>query len=181
MKSLHKLLALALALVMGVTTLAGCGGGSGSSSSSSSASSSSSGDGSTSQVESMDLTNVTDPYLATSGLAGDTVVARVGEADITAAELLYWINYGTELTLSQYGGYMTDLPWGTDLGDGKTLSDQMKQSALEAAALYALLPTLAEKASPSPRNPWISWTASTSRLLKPLAVRKWQNIPSGIK
>lgn len=145
MKSLHKLLALALALVIGVTTLAGCGGGSGSSSSSSSASSSSSGDSSTSQVESMDLTNVTDPYLATSGLAGDTVVARVGEADITAAELLYWINYGTELTLSQYGGYMTDLPWDTDLGDGKTLSDQIKQSALEAAALYALLPTLAEK------------------------------------
>lgn len=146
MKPIKRFLAAALALVMGLSALAGCGGGSSSSSSAASSSgASSSADSSTSEVEAMDLTGVTDPYLATSGLAGDTVVARVGEADITAAELLYWINYGIELTLSQYGGYVTELPWDTDLGDGMTLSDQMKQSALEAAALYALLPTLAQK------------------------------------
>ena len=145
MKSMKRILAAALALVMGLSAFTGCGGGSSSSSSSSGSSSSSASSSSASQVQPMDLTGVTDPYLATSGLAGDTVVARVGEADITAAELLYWINYGTELTLSQYGSYMTELPWDDDLGNGMTLADQMKKSALEAAALYALLPTLAQQ------------------------------------
>ena len=139
MKPIKRFLAAALALVMGLSALAGCGGGSSSSSSASSSaagsSSSSSASSSASEVEAMDLTGVTDPYLATSGMAGDTVVARVGETDITAAELLYWVNYGIELTLSQYGSYMTELPWDTDLGDGMTLADQMKKSALDAAAL----------------------------------------------
>lgn len=145
MKSIKRILAAALALVMGLSAFTGCGGGSSSSSSSSGSSSSSASSSSASEVQPMDLTGVTDPYLATSGLAGDTVVALVGEADITAAELLYWINYGTELTLSQYGSYMTELPWDDDLGNGMTLADQMKKSALEAAALYALLPTLAQQ------------------------------------
>lgn len=145
MKSIKRVLAAALALVMGLSAFTGCGGGNSSSSSASGSSSSSSSSSSAAQVQPMDLTGVTDPYLATSGLAGDTVVARVGEADITAAELLYWINYGTELTLSQYGSYMTELPWTDDLGNGMTLADQMKKSALEAAALYALLPTLAQQ------------------------------------
>ena len=147
MKSIKRILAAALALVMGLSAFTGCGSGSSSSSSSSGSgsTSSSSSSSSSSQVQAMDLTGVTDPYLATSGLAGDTVVARVGQADITAAELLYWVNYGTELTLAQYSGYLTELPWDTDLGDGTTLADQLKESALEAAALYALLPTLAQQ------------------------------------
>ena len=145
MKPIKRVLAAALALVMGLSALASCGGGASSSSSAAGSSSSSSASSSASEVEAMDLIGVTDPYLATSGLAGDTVVARVGEADITAAELLYWINYGTELTLSQYGGYMTELPWENDLGNGMTLADQMKKSALDAAALYALIPTLAQQ------------------------------------
>lgn len=145
MKRTKQLLASALALVMALSALTACGGGSSSSSSAAGSSSSSSAGSTGSEVEAMDLTGVTDPYLATSGLAGDTVVAKVGDVDITAAELLYWINYGTELTLSQYGGYMTELPWDNDLGDGMTLADQMKQSALDAAALYALLPTLAQQ------------------------------------
>ena len=137
MKPLKRILALALALVMTLSMLSGCGGsGAGSSSSSSSSSSS--------QAQGMDLTGVTDPYLATAGMAGDTVVAKVGDVDITAAEVLYWINYGVELYLSSYGGAITDLPWDSDLG-GKTLADQVKESALEAAAFYALLPTLGEK------------------------------------
>lgn len=144
MKRTYQLLAAALAVVMGLSTLAGCGGSGSSSSSSSSTSGSSSGSSSSSQVEPMDLSGVTDPYLATSGLSGDTVVARVGQADITAAELLYWLNYGTELTLSQAGSYLTELPWDADMGD-QTFSDQMKQSALDAAAFYALLPILAEQ------------------------------------
>lgn len=133
---------LALALGLSLTALAGCGGGSGSSDTSgSSSTSSSSASQSSSQVEPMDLSGVTDPYLATSGLAGDTVVATVGGENITAAQLLYWINYGTELYLS--AGYTGEIPWDTDLG-GTTLADQMKKNALDAAAFYALLPQKAQ-------------------------------------
>ena len=51
----------------------------------------------------MDLTGITDLFLATAGLNHDDVVATVGEYPITAAELLYWLsynisyNFGTEL------------------------------------------------------------------------------------
>jgi len=100
----------------------------------------------------MDLSQVGDPCLAVSGLAGETVVAQVGGEDITADLLLYWLSYGIELYLGQMGGYFTELPWDTDMGDGTTLASQIKDSALEAAAFYALLPTLGrnEGLTPSP-------------------------------
>ena len=140
MNNMKRLLSLALALA--VSALAGCGGGDGSASSADPAGSAPS---SSSQTEALDLSQITDPYLATSGLAGDTVVARAGDQDITAAQLLYWVNYGAELYLVSSGATsVNDLPWDTDLGDGVTFADQMKQSALDAAAFYALLPTVAQ-------------------------------------
>ena len=51
--------------------------------------------------ESIDLTTVTDPYAAISGMNGDTVVAVVGETEITMDHLLYWI-VNTSDNLSQY-------------------------------------------------------------------------------
>lgn len=93
----------------------------------------------------MDLTGVTDPYLATAGISGDTVVAKVGGTDISAAELLYWINYGTDMYLRQFGGAVTQLPWDAEVSEGLTMGDQMKESALDAAAFYALLPEKAQK------------------------------------
>lgn len=144
MNMLKRMTASALAIVMALSALSGCGGG-GSSSSGSGSSSSSSSSSSSTQAEGMDLTGVTDPYLATAGVAGDEVVAKVGDTDVTAAELLYWVHYGIEYQLAQYGGYLTDLPWDTDIGDGTTLADQMKKDALDAAAFYALVPVLAEK------------------------------------
>ena len=132
-------------LALAVSALTGCGGGDGSASSADPASSDSSAS-SSAQTEALDLSQITDPYLATSGLAGDTVVARVGDQDITAAQLLYWINYGTELYLVSSGATsVTDLPWDTDLGNGVTFSDQIKRSALDAAAFYALLPVVAQE------------------------------------
>ena len=72
-------------------------------------------------------------------------MARAGDQDITAAQLLYWVNYGAELYLVSSGATsVNDLPWDTNLGDGVTFADQMKQSALDAAAFYALLPTVAQ-------------------------------------
>ena len=144
MKTMKRLFSLALVLALAVSALTGCGGEDGSASSADPAGSVPS-DSSADPAEALDLSQITDPYLATSGLAGDTVVARAGEQDITAAQLLYWINYGAELYLVSSGATsVDDLPWDTDLGDGVTFADQMKQSALDAAAFYALLPTVAQ-------------------------------------
>lgn len=64
MKAMKRLLAAALAMVMGLSALSGCGGGSSSSSGAASSSgTSSSADSSTSEVEAMDLTGVTDQGL----------------------------------------------------------------------------------------------------------------------
>lgn len=144
MKTMKRLFSLALVLALAVSALTGCGGGDGSASSADPAGSAPS-DSSADPAEALDLSQITDPYLATSGLAGDTVVARAGDQDITAAQLLYWVNYGAELYLVSSGATsVNDLPWDTDLGDGVTFADQMKQSALDAAAFYALLPTVAQ-------------------------------------
>ena len=144
MKTMKRLFSLALVLALAVSALTGCGGGDGRASSADPAGSAPS-DSSADPAEALDLSQITDPYLATSGLAGDTVVARAGDQDITAAQLLYWVNYGTELYLVSSGATsVNDLPWDTDLGDGVTFADQMKQSALDAAAFYALLPTVAQ-------------------------------------
>ena len=138
-----RLLALALTCALGLTLLSGCAGGDSSSSSSGSADGS---DTSASQVEPMDLTGVTDPYLATAGLAGDTVVATVGESDITAGEVLYWLNYGVELYLSQNMYYgITQVPWDDQLTEDATVKDALMQSALETAAFYRVLPVMAQR------------------------------------
>ena len=65
-----RLLSAALALTLGASLLTGCSKGA-----DGSGSQSSSGD-SSSDVQAMDLTDVTDPYLATAGVAGDTVVGN---------------------------------------------------------------------------------------------------------
>ena len=148
MNTMKRLLSLALALALTASLLAGCGGGDGSASSADPAGSdpSDSSAAGSDQAETLDLSQITDPYLTASGLAGDTVVARAGDQDITAAQLLYWINYGAELYLVSSGATsVDDLPWDTDLGDGMTFADQMKRSALDAAAFYALLPAVAQK------------------------------------
>ena len=70
MPTLKRLGALSLSLVLALTAFTGCG--------AKGDNSSSSGSGSTSQAETMDLSSVTDPFLATAGLSGDTVVATAG-------------------------------------------------------------------------------------------------------
>lgn len=90
MKTMKRLGALTLALVMTMTALAGCGGKGASSSPPGSASGASSGADASTQPEAMDLSQVADPYLAVAGVAGDTVVARLGDEDIPASLLLYW-------------------------------------------------------------------------------------------
>ena len=144
MMNLKRLGALSLSVVLALSALSGCKSGNdeGQSSSSSQTDASSS---SVTQVEPMDLTGVTDPYLAAAGLAGDTVVATAGGAEITADSLLYWLTYGIDGSAQYYSMFgMGEMPWDTEV-DGKTLEDALMDSALQTAALYALLPGLAEQ------------------------------------
>ena len=145
MKKTKRLLGLTLALATALTALSSCGGKNvdftaGSLPDGSLPDGSSSADAS--QITPMDLSQVTDPVEAVCGLARDTVVANVGQAQVTADELLYWMVNGVNLNLSQSGG--VELPWDLELEGGGTLSDSFKESALEVAAFYALLPQKAQ-------------------------------------
>mgnify|MGYP001539231112 FL=1 len=143
MPNLKRLGALSLSLVLALTAFAGCGAKGGSSSSSSSSS-----DGSSSQVQAMDLSSVTAPFLSTAGLSGDTVVATVGDTEITADSLLYWLAATVDGTAQYYammGMSASDLPWDTEMEDGSTMAEGFLNNALQTAALYALVPVIAQQ------------------------------------
>lgn len=149
MKLMKRLGALTLALALILSALSGCEKKDAGGSEDGSGSSASIGNGD--QTENMDLSKVTDPCLATAGIAGDTPVARVGDVDITAGELLYWLIYNAELYLQQMGGFLTEIPWESDLGDGVTLGEQLKDGALEAAAYYRTLRLVGDKEGLTPK------------------------------
>ncbi|MEA4933785.1 MAG: peptidylprolyl isomerase [Lawsonibacter sp.] len=142
-----RLLSVALTLALGASLLSGCSKGSSSSSDASSSGSATSSDSSSAatDVEPMDLTGVTDPYLATAGIAGDTVVGTIGDYEITADNLLYWLNYNISYTLQQYSSYgITEIPWDSD-ANGVTTEQSMLYTAFQLAAYYRLLPELGSK------------------------------------
>ena len=152
MMKLNRILALCLTLALGAGLLAGCAKGDSSSSAASStpsasSSAASSADGSTSagageavEIEPMDLTNVTDITLATAGIPGDTVVGTVGGLDITAKELIYWLNYDIGYTLQQYSMFgITEIPWDNVDNNGVTTEESILDGALQMAAYYAMI------------------------------------------
>lgn len=142
MPNLKRLGALSLSLVLALTAFTGCGAKNDSSSSSS--------DGSSSQVQAMDLSSVTDPFLSTAGLSGDTVVATVGDTEITADSLLYWLAATVDSTAQYYammGMSAENLPWDTEMEDGSTMAESFLNNALQTAALYALVPVIAQQES----------------------------------
>ena len=130
-----RLGALSLSLALTLSMLSGCQGG-GNLSSSASGSGSSSGE-ETKQVEPMDLTGVTDPYQATAGIAGDTVVAKAGDVEITAD----WLLYFTAVSASNYAQIYTaaEIPWDTQVEEGKTLETSILEDALDSAVMYELI------------------------------------------
>ena len=130
-----RLGAFSLSLALTLSMLSGCQGG-GNPSSSASGSGSSSGE-ETKQVEPMDLTGVTDPYQATAGIAGDTVVAKAGDVEITAD----WLLYFTAVSASNYAQIYTaaEIPWDTQVEEGKTLEASILEDALDSAVMYELI------------------------------------------
>lgn len=148
MKRIKHFGALALALVMALTALSGCG----QKNPVSSGSGSGSGSGSSSDAPSvsMDLSQITDPYLTVSGLAGDEVLVKVGGAEITAADYLYWLRRVIENYLAPFGGQMTTLPWDSEASEGVTFGQQMEQDALDAAVLHCMLREMARQEGLTP-------------------------------
>ena len=128
MTHLKRLGALSLSLALTLTALSGCQNGA--------SSSSSQGE------EPIDLASVTDPYLTTAGLSGDTVVARAGGADITAGSLLYWMAYLVDSSIQDPSSM--DTVWELDMGNGQTFEQGILDASLNNAALYALLPIQAQ-------------------------------------
>ena len=145
MMNWNRLGALSLSLALSLAALSGCQGGQ------PGASGDGSGAGSAALLtEPVDLASVTDLYLTTAGVPGDTVVARAGEAEVTADSLLYWLAYAVDSSLQNTENM--DMIWDMDMGNGQTFEEGLMEGALNNAALYALLPIQAgqEGLAPSP-------------------------------
>lgn len=131
MKTLKRFGTLVLAGAVALTLLSGC----------------QSGKAPLTSDDHMDLTNVTDPVKATTGLNSTDVVATVGEHEITADILMYWIAAYADQNMQYYSMLgSSELPWDQET-DGQTLADSMKDAALQMAAAYTLLPIKTEEMS----------------------------------
>ena len=139
---LKRLGALAAALVFALSALCGCGGQSGGGASSSA--------GGSSQTPAMDLSQITDPYLAVSGLAADEVVITVGSVEITAAHYLYWLNRAISSYLSQSGAAAPAPDWDTETEEGLTIGRHMLDQAEELAVFHGMLRQTAQAEGISP-------------------------------
>ena len=139
---------VAFALVLSLTALSGCG--PKPSGSAGSGSASGSGSGSSDSITPMDLSKVTDPALAVAGVAGEEVLVKLGTAEITANDYLYWLQRSISDYLEPFGGQMTTLPWDTEMSDGLTFGQYMLDDALDAAALHCMLRELARQENLTP-------------------------------
>ena len=95
---------VAFALVLSLTALSGCG--PKPSGSAGSGSASGSGSGSSDSITPMDLSQVTDPALAVAGVAGEEVLVKLGTAEITANDYLYWLQRSISDYLEPFGGHL---------------------------------------------------------------------------
>ena len=145
MNKMKKILALALACAMSLSMLSGCSGSKPEEEPTPAPEQEQETYVPSFTVEDVDLSVLTEPVEFVSGLAPETVVAKVGGYDITADMLMYWFNYAATYTMQQYY-YMgqTEVNWGADIGDGTTIADTVLGSALELAAYYTLLPNKAQ-------------------------------------
>ena len=131
MKNMKRIAALVLALALCAGLLGGCAKEGGAASSSASGA-----DASGSQVPEVDLSTISDIYQASAGMSGDTVVAKLGEWDITADSLLYWLNYNVVYLLS---AGLSEIPWDEEMETGETVEQNLLEGSLEMAAAYRLV------------------------------------------
>jgi len=133
MKKMKKIFALALAAALALSALTGCGG--------NEQPQPEPEQTPVVEMERVDLSTLTGPVEHVAGLAPDTVLATVGEYDITADMMMYWFNYATNYAIQQYSAVgMTEIDWAADMGEGATVADAMLGTALELSAYYTLLP-----------------------------------------
>lgn len=131
-----RILALLLALVM---CLSACGSTAASSSSASASGSSASSSEEIEYVVPDEAEEDVVAYLTDGAYTKDSVVATVGDTEITAAQVLYWIAY-QQYNLNYYYyynyGYILDMT--QDYGDGTTVGETLYQFGLDTALAYAV-------------------------------------------
>ncbi|MBR1781478.1 MAG: hypothetical protein IJ751_08780 [Oscillospiraceae bacterium] len=150
-----RILALLLALAM-ILSLAACGdqsaasGSAAASSADTAAPATSEAEPAADDVETPDITLPAEAeadvvaYLTDGAYHNDDVVATVGQTDITAAQLFYWIAYQAyELTYRYYYSYGYLLTFEEDMGNGTTAGEYIANLGATTAIAYA---AAAEKA-----------------------------------
>lgn len=85
----------------------------------------------------------------------------MGDYEITAESLLYWLNYNIEYQLQQYAmfGLMPTCHGTAETEDG-TLADTLKNAALQIAAYYRLVPELCAEKGLSPDQEMLDQVAA---------------------
>ncbi len=144
MNRLYRLGALLMAATMMVTTLVGCS----STDTTEDASTTTTTTTTTTATtdDGYDLDAIDDLYLTLGGIAGDTVVATVGDVEITAGDYLYAATYICDQMAYYYEYYygVATLPWDEEFSEGVTWKDYLEENTLVTAALYAILPSQTE-------------------------------------
>ncbi len=124
-----RMLALVLAMAMCLTA---CG------SSGKSSTSSISAEDTNANLPAEALTDVVS-YLTDGAYNSDSVIATVGDVQVTAAEALYWVAYQRySMTYYYYANYGYSMDMTADMGDGTTVGDYLLQSGIETALTYAV-------------------------------------------
>ena len=134
-----RTLALVLAMAMCLTA---CGNGAASSGAANSAASSAEDTNANLPAEA--LTDVVS-YLTDGAYTADSVIATVGDIDVTAAEALYWAAYQRySMTYYYYTNYGYSINMTDDMGDGTTVGEYLLNAGISTALAYA---TGAQKAN----------------------------------
>lgn len=134
-----RTLALVLAMALCLTA---CGNGAASSGAANSAASSAEDTNANLPAEA--LTDVVS-YLTDGAYTADSVIATVGDVDVTAAEALYWAAYQRySMTYYYYTNYGYSINMTDDMGDGTTVGEYLLNAGISTALAYA---TGAQKAN----------------------------------
>lgn len=80
----------------------------------------------------------------TAGIPKDTVLFTVDGQPVLAEYYLYWASYVSE-SMQQYMFSGGEMDWTTDMGDGVTLAQYVKEESLRTAQLYRVVETKANE------------------------------------